>query len=330
MSGCSEDSGQLAREAQDHLADGTYLRDTDTFNEENVRDSVANHLTNHIGYTDLEAFGATAISLVEPTNPSVDTASTIAELIADRTLFGLPGMQGGLSGEWLNYNLAIAPLVSYAGDLKKTIQHADEILAQYERDAGRLVRRRFTPDPDIHNCVSTGSMWREHFSNFTAANVLGDWTVNHRRETRHWFSGSFTYALPPEGWRRKFSELDRLYGIRPGVDTAWEVVPLSFVADYFSNMGNVLHNLDAFTHDGLVMPYGYAMEEISHTWEVGGFRGHYPFQNNDLYFEPISYKLELTWKRRVPATPFGFGFDLGSLTTRQLSILGALGIQFLK
>jgi hypothetical protein len=121
------------------------------------------------------------------------------------------------------------------------------------------------------------------------------------------------------------ADLDRVYGIKPGVDTAWNMIPFSFVADYFANMGDVLHNVDAFSKDGLVMPYGYVMRHriveynVQHLYSLTDENGVF---RNRMASSRISYET----KQRLPANPFGFGLDTDGLSVRQGSILAALGI----
>jgi hypothetical protein len=87
-------------------------------------------------------------------------------------------------------------------------------------------------------------------------------------------------------------------------------------------VGQVIHNLTAFSKDGLVMRYGYLMyrktAEITHEHSGVGFKSGAT--------GPITTTFGTTLKRRVKAHPYGFGLTDESLTARQLAILAALGI----
>jgi hypothetical protein len=98
------------------------------------------------------------------------------------------------------------------------------------------------------------------------------------------------------------------------------------MVDWEGNIGDVLHNVSRFAMDGLVMRYGYIMQQKeavrTYTLVGGGIRdesGQYPYRT-------LSMTLGATSKVRRAATPFGFGFDMTALTGRQSAIIGALGI----
>jgi hypothetical protein len=224
--------------------------------------------------------------------------------------------------------LGILPVVQDGKDLLEAIRTNETVLKQYERDSGRLIRRRYQFPVNTQSTAKTVSgvfpSFLGHSLN-TAQVGYGVRATTTIDESKTWFSGAFTYYLPKHGWRRTLSELDRVYGIRPGLETAWNVIPLSFVADYFVNMGDVLRNVDNFSQDGLVMPYGYLMHQSTRTvresWEGPTRNG-----NNELVTRRVAGTLKHTSKQRIKATPFGFGLSAGDFTLRQGSIIAALGL----
>lgn len=281
-----------------------------------------------LGDDAMDIYGTTAIDRTKPTSPAVDLSTALAEFISEGKLLSKPGTSGP-AGEWLNYNLAISPLISTVEDFVSAKNGVDKLLEQYERDAGRWIRRRyeFPPENTVETDVLTtrvGSLTGS-IPDVNQCSGLGTNKVTKRTYRKVWFSGAFTYPPPGPGWRGRLQELDRVYGIKPGLDTAWELVPFSFVADYFFNFGDVMSNLNAFTSDGLVMPYGYVMchtiYDYDITWEGGVYK-----QPGVLTPVQLSANLVIEMKQRQAATPFGFGFDPGSVTARQWSILAALGI----
>jgi len=122
-------------------------------------------------------------------------------------------------------------------------------------------------------------------------------------------------------------ELDRLYGVVPGIDTAWNAVPFSWLADYYGNMGDVMQNITAFAQDGLTLVYGYitSVTEIQgrYTWSypvrLKGARNAWSSQTGSLEYSVRTI-------RRIPANPFGFGPTGVPLTGRQKAIVAALGL----
>jgi len=281
----------------------------------------------------LNALGAKAVSMFQPLNPVADTTTTIAEFISERKLFSVPGTSGSLPGEYLNYQFGIAPSIGYAQDLRKAIEEKEEILSQLQRDSGRWIRRRGVVYDEKETTSSTsnfqpypGCIGPPLNSALGRGGVLR--TTTHFR-VRAWFSGAFTYYLPKEGtmWRT-VSELDKLYGVKPNVDTAWELLPFSWLLDYKTNAGHVLKNLSAFTSDGLVMPYGYIMcqttreNEYEWTGQLRDSSGSW----RDMILHARDHQVT---KQRLHANPFGFGLLPGDLSGRQWSILAALGLSYL-
>lgn len=280
-----------------------------------------------ISETNLIARGTDAIARIAPTNPNVELASSLAELVGQRgKLFGIPGKQKNLSGEYLNYMLAISPVLSDVKDTYETAQVAEKLLKQYERDSGKLIRRRYefpevtTSNREERTNVHPTALEMHISSSYEVG--LGTSIVHTKQSERTWFSGAFTYYLPQKGWRRTLSHWNRLYGVIPGAETVWNVIPFSFVADYFANMGSVLHNVDLLSRDGLVIPYAYVMNErkLEKTFRTT----HGVVENGVGRKRTFEGKITYTSKRRLAASPFGFGIPSAGLNPRQVSILAAL------
>jgi len=283
------------------------------------------------GASALDSDGTFAINQCRPTTPAVDLATSVAEFVSEGGRFAsIPGTGGSLGDEWLNYSLAISPNIGTVHDLRSAMEHQEKLISQYERDAGRLIRRRFDPDFWLEKDARSVTQTNVLPMSWDAGNIGALSIVSGRgtqtsiqKITRHrWFSGAFTYPLPDKGWRRTLQELDHVYGFTPGVDTAWELVPFSFVADYFTNLGDVFSNLDSFAEDGLVMPYGYIMQRKIFEADVRW--------NGPIWAGSTTKNVELTAhvevdvRQRRAATPFGFGFSWSDITPRQVATLAAL------
>lgn len=280
--------------------------------------------------------GATAINRCAPTNPLVDLSTSMAELLREG-LPSVPGRGGNIGGEYLNYQFGIAPLASDVRDLRRVMSQADALYEQYARNSGKQIRRRYNFDPEItttsqvqtNRLPSVVPVMNEDGSTTTlapsGAHVQpGTLSQITERTDKIWFSGAFTYYLPQKGWQRELDRLDRLYGLQPGVDTLYQLTPWSWLVDYFSNLGDVIENINAFSADGLVMPYGYVMAETKViTQSRLDFRA---WDGTKFAPETVFDSVETTAKRRLPATPFGFGFLDEDLTPKQWSILAALGL----
>jgi len=278
------------------------------------------------------AVGSEAVNKFSPINPIADTMTTLAEFASERKLFSVPGSSGNPGSEYLNYQFGIVPTVSYLHDLRDAMRRKEEVAYQLARDSGRVVRRKgklSEYDEDVNTVSVDASAHPAYYgTGGSAVSNPGRRTISTTTTTRWWFSGAYTYHFPEEGLMRKVAELDKLYGVKVGVDTAWELMPFSWLLDYKYSFGSALKNLNAYAQDGLVLQYGYVMctSEVrtSYTWEgmladAGG-----TFRSTVLTADVVK-----TCKQRVPASPFGFGLLPGDLSDRQLAILAALGISYL-
>jgi len=280
---------------------------------------------------ELNALGTKAIDITKPTNPTVDIAVSIGELLSERKFFAAPGSSGSLAGEYLNYSFGIAPTIADFQDLRTAIEKTDKLIRQYEKDAGKHVRRRF--EFDTEKSVTTSS-YRAYPQ--TAGIGLNTYQVEQglvtktvQKSTRSWFSGAFKYSIPKDAFPKRIAELDHLYGIVPGLSLGWELVPFSWLVDYFTPLGSLFDNIDAFLKDGLVIPYAYIMSETKevseHTWE-----GQIQVSDGAWERKTVTGRITKTTQRRLPASPFGFGILPGGLNAHQISILAALGLTMRK
>lgn len=305
----------------------------------------------------LMGLGTTAISRVLPTNPISDLPTAVAELFNE----GLPMVPGAdiakrrrftpkeISGNYLNGVFGIQPLLRDMQSFAEASKRAEALINDYASRAGKKIRRRyeFTPNEDtseINFSPTSGPHLGGFYQNDIGGFLLpfyggtaGTRTDVITRKKSTWFSGCFTYYLPHVGndfssrLLREEAEMRHLYG-GISVDTAWNLLPYSWAADWMTNAGDVIHNVAAFARDGLVMPWGYVMESCelrSYRRVEGAVCGH--FYDGTPLPPTISNTFGVVFKRRRKATPFGFGLDESGFTTRQKSILVALGInKFLK
>lgn len=119
------------------------------------------------------------------------------------------------------------------------------------------------------------------------------------------------------------SEADKLFGITLTPDVLWELAPWSWAIDWFSNAGDVIHNATSFGLAGLVMRYGYMMQETSYT--ITNSLDHMNLIGSETRGMPPS-TFDTTVKSRRPANPFGFGFTGADLSPTQIAITVALGL----
>lgn len=289
---------------------------------------------------DLDALGTTAISQTIPTNPVVSLATFFGELreglpkMLGSSLFkdGLKKVLKGGSKEYLNWQFAWKPMIN---DLKKWIyaySNSDKIWEQYKRDSGRRVRRRYTfpKSETVTSSVTSAfpagaglaqpSLWQG--DNYTFPLYSEERIIR-----RRWFSGAFTYYYEPNPAQEKqfgqdLKRLQKLYGVELTPTVLWNLAPWSWFVDWFSNTGDVINNISRFALDELVMPYGYMMENSirMNTYRMMDVtpKGYHIPDLTQIFTTNVKY--------RIQATPYGFGFDLDTLSARQIAILAALGL----
>jgi len=292
-------------------------------------------------YAQRIAMGSTAISRVLPKNPVSNCFVSTREIVKDgvpaipflRTLkdkashFQKLKKLGGQ--EYLNVEFGWLPFVSDLHNLARAAANSHSILSQYERDAGRNIRRRYN-FPLIATDVTTSSTGSTSPSLSVQTNPgYGIWPLETRklRSTETWFSGCFTYWLRrPDSligsMSRIAQEANKLLGVEPTPDNVWKSQPWTWGIDWFSNVGDVLHNISALQDDSQVMRYGYIMShsvaEDTYTLRVQSKLGRDLVQMFGTYV-----------KQREKATPYGFGSDPTGWSASRLAIVAALGISLI-
>lgn len=291
--------------------------------------------------------GQRAVLLAAPTSPQASLAVTIGETMND----GLPALVGsGFSksetfkdftrnsaGEYLNVQFGILPLVNDLKKLAKSLQGAHKTLAQLRRDNGRVIRRRIAFPPEVTSRESYFSTYNgpyvgSYLDNYFLAAPMEPVHKLERTERSVWFSGAVSYAMPTDD--NLWSKLERydtmanvLLGSRLTPETLWELAPWSWLADWKLGIGQMLASATRYSEDGLVLRYGYLMIKTIRTTSYMVNTSHL---REGGTIPACSLNLRSEVKERIRATPFGFGLDSASFTSRQKSILAALGMSRLR
>lgn len=290
----------------------------------------------------LRAIGTAAVAAAKPTNSIADLATFLGELYRE----GVPRAIGHAqwrskadaarktSGDFLSVEFGYKPIVSDILDFATAVRDFDAVLAQYERDAGKVVRRSRHFPPEISGSTT---VFKTGASPFIAASHTafdgpgpknGRVTLTRQGERRRWFEGAFTYYLPSDYHNRKAlgglaSKASVILGTDLTPEVLWNLTPWSWAIDWVTNAGDVLSFISDMISDGLVLRYGYMMETSSSTYS-------YSYSGDPWYkggtAVPAPLIIRHTVKKRVQATPFGFGLTWESFTARQIAILTALGI----
>lgn len=289
----------------------------------------AHNIGTYKSNTEMDSIGTTAIARSEPTNPAFDAATFLGELRegglrapgaeALSTLKERTKVAKAAGGEYLNVEFGWKPLVNDLMKLRYAVHNSHQIMTQYRKGSGHQIRRAYNYPSEFDNKQYVGDM----LPNPTELNEFFIGSETSQSFSRTWFKGSFRYFLPTnDGQMNKFTDFrqkaDKLYGLRLTPEVVWNLSPWSWAADWFGTTGDVIHNISALGHDGLVMQYGYMMAEKKVTITREG-----RLRTRGVYCSHVS---ESTLMQRRPATPYGFGVDLHSLSTKQTAILVALGL----
>jgi hypothetical protein len=291
---------------------------------------------------ELSQRGATAVAICKPTNPVADTSTFLGEILKD----GLPKLAGHTlwkdktltarkaGGEFLNVEFGWLPMISDMRSIAHGITHAQTVVDQYVRDAGRQVRRQFsfpvekTRTEIEYEGPNSGYGYLNPPSTTLLFSMGQGRTVETRTRSVHrWFSGAFTYHLPTSltnviGDPEIALKAKQVLGLELTPETVWNLTPWSWAVDWFSNTGDVISNLSDWALDGLVMRYGYMMEttidSVRYSWKP----------TNPVKGKPTPSALEFVTvtKQRVGANPFGFGITWDGLSPIQVAIAAALGM----
>jgi len=284
-----------------------------------------------------DAWGATAWSKMKPDKPNMAAFNAIYELKDVPEMLRQRFLQNGLS-EIGNYYLALKfgwePLLRDVRDFVLTHMKSQDRLKQLIRDEGRPVRRRITlqDSPDEESTVQrAGTDFYPSFVGYFYG--PGAWS----RDTimsndRVWASARFRYWLPggPRDVYWSAAMKAKIFGLYPTPKVIYDMIPWSWLVDWFSNLGDCISNLQTSVVDRLAADYAYVMREVSRTLTRTTQATFY----HDKTLEPFTVTGSSTStqasKYRVGADPFGFGTPENSLSGVQLSILGALGLSRLR
>nr|QDH89289.1 MAG: hypothetical protein H4Bulk46563_000003 [Leviviridae sp.] len=306
--------------------------------------------------------GAAAVAACSPGNPIAHVATALGEFLQDvpripgialweSRLRALSTVAAGAS-EFLNVAFGISPTIADMHDFLKAVHTYDKAIDQFQRDAGRLVRRSFhfpkeeSVTEEVLSGVLSPAGWVRNRSDPTQVDcflgalnegpALPVYETIRRRVTERkvWFDGAFTYHLPrgydplDDGDRRRL--LAELFGAKPDLNTLWNLAPWSWAVDWFSSAGNNIKNLQNHINYGTVMRYGYLMEEtsVTDTYRAGKMLAEptYTGAVSRPYPAVASVTLRTTTKKRIQANPFGFGLSWEGLSSFQQAIAAALGI----
>lgn len=175
-----------------------------------------------------------------------------------------------------------------------------------ESTSGRVTKYNVYPYPIVTRIQKPGTL-----------------TVDTTTTRDTWVTSAFDTRL---GEATTWSFLDRLnadlraVGFEPNADNAWQLIPWSWLIDWFFTFGTVLKNVSYLGPTGTRLVRAYLMShtviETKFTWNG--------MLNGRSFTTSLTQKVET--KQRVRATPYGFRLKTDGLSAKQAAILSILGL----
>lgn len=272
----------------------------------------------------ITSWGPTAFRMFKPAKPTISIATFIGEsrdlprLLKAR----VEGLKT-ISDWWLAVQYGWKPLLN---DIMSMLNFVDKMNAQVEfflKNAGKPIRRRGT--------VTTSSSVDLIYDSFGAATDAGLTTrLNGRFYPTNYnqcrttitrdlkqsivFNGEFVYWFsghPPD----RTTLIAKLAGLEVTPQVVWNLLPWSWLIDWFTNFGDLVDNLKTEVADSQTARYAYITSKTERK---------YKFAMTDGYNSCGIERHFLSTCRKF-VHPFGLSYS-SDLTVRQASILAALGI----
>lgn len=294
---------------------------------------------------DVRDKGAEAWNRFRPAQPKATAAQFIAELketprtlmtTADNYCRAYKSFKGHrpkrtwgkhASNEWVNQCFGWLPFVRDLQGFYKVTRNLEKYLNQIERDNDRWIYRSGPVSSEEESViVYSNDKFHAHYPTLNTyfykdSSSYGCHKIVRTTSFNCWFAARFRYYIPDCGtWRWRKRAAAQLFGLYPSPELIWELTPWSWLADWCSNIGDVLANMNDHAAENLTAKYAYVMGTHKRSLTVDStmklWNGSFSAQ----------WLFEATQKSRVAANPFGFAMDDWTPSAYQMSILGALGL----
>lgn len=305
-------------------------------------------------WIDAEQFGAEAYHRARPTLERGGLSVFLGELrevprMLSTTALGFHRLWKDIGGgngllmqpkraadHFLNHQFGWTPFISDLHKFSRVSDESQRMMSDLTEMHGSTIKRRrvVSHTEDRTRIYHGDSPWLREYPELSGmcevrSNPTRRGTVDVYREVKDhvWFEGSYTmYSQafdPTKSWHNSnyghFNRLLALYGARLSPSTVWNLMPWTWAIDYFVNIGDAIEAFDSWAIDGVVSKYAYVMRN----------RATYRTYENAIYMPNdevnVSWTQLIESKTRVPQlSPYGFDLSWENLSTRQLSILGAL------
>lgn len=290
-------------------------------------------------FLDGRSFQAEAFNKMRPAKPVFDGFQELLELRDVPKSLKQRYESSGLhkaANNHLEISFGWLPLVGATQRFVKEYIDREKTAQQLVRDNGRRIRRKIV----VYRNEDYSEVEYDHGYGYLNPNLGMKFYAEapHGKlrtgfSDRVWAMAQFMYWLPslPDPVRFKDALMRELFGVGlPSLKTIYELMPWSWLIDYFTNLGDIVSNMSSGVEDRLATDRFYVMRQREGVtirtaqWQMwDDERGDTPIQCNALS------KTVFVHKTRMQGHPFDPYFSGEDLSLMQASILGALGISSL-
>lgn len=281
---------------------------------------------------------------MNPGGPSVKIGETLVELVSGnipKVLASLPkviakqkSLHKALGDEYLSVQFGWVPIVNDIMSLVKTLMVVDSMVytGSDRRQRGLKPDVAYTDRYDPTGLSWTVPQWRD--GGLSPLPMGGGSTspassMSTTLRSDHRISARFTALARPTRGSNSFvdkaEDVVRELGIwYPAL--GWDLLPYSFLVDWFVNLGDSITNAYAFSSKGQTnIDYAYLTSRYT-TVGTTTFAKPVWRDGNSIYTVSKNATSVSDVKVRQAISPFGLGIDLSALNGFQWSILVALGL----
>jgi len=235
--------------------------------------------------------------------------------------------------DYLAYIFGARPTVASLDALADSISRSRQLAEVVSRQGWKRLRRRRYAEPfqAVASTHHSGILYPKRTGNTWV--YFGNYSRFTTAEQRIWYSASYRMATgDTDTWLQQCSEffkyLDKISGLGLDVKVAWDLIPFSFMVDWFANTGDFLEARQVIADYNVTCEYGYVMchTKRTHTLVGSGAFGHY--SGGGVVPGSVFYERVEETKQRERADPFGFYTNFTNLNSFQWSALAALGGSF--
>lgn len=233
---------------------------------------------------------------------------------------------------YLSWHFGWKPFVQDVIKVVHGVRNFDTKMAKIRKENGQWIHRRGTlRNTTTRSTSGSGACIYPRSTAYFPSTVMSYDTTTTEYVG---FSGCFRYYVPgleDRTYLGRARTYIRAFGLNLTPKLVWNLVPWTWMANWFSNVGQVVGNYSDINEHQLVAKYAYITRR-SKTRCLAKCTFQTKFRST---YKPTTYDVATNYGEaytdsetytRVGASPFGFSVGWDGLNSFQLSILAALGV----